>query len=573
MSFSILAGVTALASLAIGAPQAQAKCRYLPSDAGWPSIKQWDALNKTVGGRLILGAPVGQVCYGIQPDDTACSTLEAEWNFVGPFIDQPVSVVSPYWENNTCSPFINETVFNPISSCSLGNMASYAINVSDARTIAAGINFARENNIRLIVKNTGHDYLGGSQGKGALALWTHNLDDITLIQNYTGKHYQGAAYKIGAGVQFHSLYATAELLGLRVVGGSCPTVGANGGWRQGGGHGPLASAYGMGADNTLEFEVVTADGHQIVASPSENSDLFFALAGGGAGNYAVVVSAIVKAHADGQMAGSRLTFNNCNDTAYWAAIKEWMSHLLVLDTIPGFATDVLISSESFSLTVASLPGGTIDSMTAALAPFHETLNRLNIVPVLNETATQATYLDHYNYYIGGVEFTRNITIGSRLIPRTLVQNETLLSELTAVLRNITSAPDSVIYLLGYNVSNNRTGNPAEYNAVTPAWRDALFLINLVVEGLSTDSWEVMEEQLALVNQWQDQLRDLTPGGGAYLNEGTYNTPHWKEDYFGSTYSRLLAVKEKYDPNYILWTRPTPGWDVYEQTVDGHLCKA
>ncbi|KAI1361466.1 hypothetical protein F5Y08DRAFT_347848 [Xylaria arbuscula] len=576
MLFSTLSSVTALvslASVAVGAPQTKAKCRYLPTDAGWPSTDRWNALNETVGGRLITGAPVGQVCYGSQPNNAACSMLADDWNLVDPFINQPVSVVAPYWDNNTCSPFVDETVFNPISSCSLGNMASYAINVSDARTVAAGVKFARQNNIRLVVKNTGHDYLGGSQGKGALALWTHHLDDITLVRNYTGKHYQGAAYKIGAGVQFRDLYAAAEKQGLRVVGGSCPTVGANGGWRQGGGHGPLSSAYGMGADNTLEFEVVTADGSHIVASPSENSDLFYALAGGGGGNYAIVVSAIVKAHADGQVAGSRLTFNNDDDTTYWAAIEEWMRYLLVLDAIPGFATDVLISSQSFSLTVATLPGGTVDSMNAALAPFYETLDRLKIVPVLNETATQATYFEHYDHYIGGVEFTRNITIGSRLIPRDLVRNGTLLPDLTAALRSITSTPGSVIYLLGYNVSDKRTGNPVGYNAVTRAWRDALFLINLVIAGSSSDPWSAMAEQLAQVNRWQDDLRELTPGGGAYYNEGTYDTPFWKEDYFGGTYDKLLAVKEKYDPDHILWTRPTPGWTAYEQTSDGHLCKA
>ena len=63
-----------------------------------------------------------------------------------------------------------------------------------------------------------------------------------------------------------------------------------GGYVQGGGHGPLAASYGLAADNTLEFEVVTVDGRHLIASPIQNSDLYWALSGGGAGNYAVVLS-------------------------------------------------------------------------------------------------------------------------------------------------------------------------------------------------------------------------------------------------------------------------------------------
>ena len=76
--------------------------------------------------------------------------------------------------------------------------------------------------------------------------------------------------------------------GLVVVTGECPTVGLAGGYTQGGGHSALSTQFGLGADQTLEFEVVTAAGKVVTASRSENSDLFWALSGGGAGNYGVV---------------------------------------------------------------------------------------------------------------------------------------------------------------------------------------------------------------------------------------------------------------------------------------------
>jgi len=176
-------------------------------------------------------------------------------------------------------------------------MAQYAIDVSSASDIATGIKFASENNIRLTVKNTGHDLLGRSSGQGSLALWTHHMKDVTFLKSYSSPKYSGPAAKVGAGVQVHDVYTAASAAGYRLVGGGCPTVGLAGGWLSGGGHGPLTAAYGLGADEALEYEVVTAKGTHLVATPTQNSDLYWALSGGGAGNYAVIVSLTLKAHA------------------------------------------------------------------------------------------------------------------------------------------------------------------------------------------------------------------------------------------------------------------------------------
>ena len=59
------------------------------------------------------------------------------------------------------------------------------------------------------------------------------------------------------------------------------TVGVYGGWFQGGGHNALSSWYGMGADQILSLQVVTADGRFVTADTEENTDLFYALRGGG----------------------------------------------------------------------------------------------------------------------------------------------------------------------------------------------------------------------------------------------------------------------------------------------------
>ena len=119
-------------------------------------------------------------------------------------------------------------------------------------------------------------YLGKSTGAGALSVWTHYLKDIEF-SDWSDKHYKGKAIKMGAGVQGFEAMAAAAAQGLVSVGGECPTVGVAGGYTQGGGHSALSTSFGLGADQTLEWEVVTASGKLVTASRTENEDLYWAL--------------------------------------------------------------------------------------------------------------------------------------------------------------------------------------------------------------------------------------------------------------------------------------------------------
>jgi hypothetical protein len=69
-----------------------------------------------------------------------------------------------------------------------------------------------------------------------------------------------------------------------------------GGWSQAGGHAWLSSEHGLGADNIMEYKVVTADGNLTIANEVSNTGLFWALRGGGAGTWGAVVEATMKAY-------------------------------------------------------------------------------------------------------------------------------------------------------------------------------------------------------------------------------------------------------------------------------------
>ncbi|KAL7803489.1 FAD binding domain-containing protein [Trichoderma aethiopicum] len=543
------------------------KCRYLPGDCEWPKDDEWQTLNATVGGRLISGKPLAQSCYGPARDATTCGIIREQWVVDELYCDDPVNVMFPYWLNNSCNPFTTRD-----GTCILGNLASYAINVSGADDVLTGIKFARDKNIRLIIKNTGHDVIGRSTGKGSLALWTHHLKNISVF-NYTSGHYIGPAIRMGAGVQITELNKAASHNGLRAIGGYCPTVGVAGGYTQNGGYGALSASYGLAADNTLEFEVITTDGRHIIASPDQNSDLFWALSGGGSGNYAVVISLTTKAHVDGPVAGATFIVANTNADAYWKAVHAWNEHLLVLDKIPGFSSVAVIISIAFRLNIASLPGGTKKSMAAALDPFFRKLQSLNLTIESNTITEKATYFEHYNTYVPETPgaFPPNNTVGGRLVPRLTVQahSQAIVDVFREIIEDDT-VPFQAITLASSNVSPAQIATETGMRAVLPAWRSSLYTMNFGIAFSNNASVQEMESYQVKVNAWQDKFKPLTDG--AYINEATFDNPDWKLDYFGENYDKLLDVKQKYDPDFVLWQHTSVGSDAYWEMTEGErLC--
>jgi hypothetical protein len=112
-------------------------------------------------------------------------------------IDHPTAGLWSYFTNDTCRP-----TANPSDTCTLGYYPVLYIDAKTTGHIQAGINFARQNNVRLIIRNTGHDFLGRSVGWGALVINTHSFQALTLHNTWNGPGgYSGSAITVGAGVQ------------------------------------------------------------------------------------------------------------------------------------------------------------------------------------------------------------------------------------------------------------------------------------------------------------------------------------------------------------------------------------
>ncbi|RDW74452.1 FAD-binding oxidoreductase [Aspergillus mulundensis] len=564
-------------------------CRYLPGDTYWPTEAEWSKLNTTVGGRLIKTIPLGSPCHGSSYRAAECEYLQAEWTNpelqyaqLHPYCcysswskfdplrsaDSPSSFGAPFFQAQACDPFTNKS-----SPCELGNYYVYAINVTGAADVAVGLAFAQDHNIRLVIKNTGHEQVSlcvgtlrvrRSSGKGALGLWTHNLRAISIL-DYKSSLYTGKAMKVGSGVQVFHAYSAAHKAGLRVVGGTCSTIGMAGGYTQGGGHSMLSTAYGLAADQVLEWEAVLADGTHLTATPTENADLYWALSGGGGGTYAVVLSMTIKAYADSPVAGAMLQIKETSSSDnFWesveaihAAMPTWIDM--------GASTAYVLSNGVLSLQMlfTTRSAGEVKSI---LQPLVEKLDSLSAEYMLNITAF-GDYHTAFNNYFGA--YPNSQVQGNRLIPRSGLTSNTSIAALTLALREIVSNPSFYILGVGIDVS---TGAFVP-NAVFPGWRNAIASLEVIANWDYNVSYaENAEHQRLITDVYIPSLTAVTgPESGAYMNEADFQQPDFQSQFFGENYAALRAIKGKYDPQGVFYGNALVGSEEWVVGGDGRLC--
>jgi hypothetical protein len=195
----------------------EAACRTFPGDPNWPKDRVWDIFNLLLGGALIPTIPIAASCYDTQwgkKDVTECTNVVK--NFTNPLFHHadPTSNMWPIFQGRTCMP----TNDSSTKTCTLGGYPEYAVKVTNVAQIQLAINFARAANLRLVIKNTGHCYLGKSTGAGALSLWMHNMNKIDYLPDYKGPGYSGPALKLAAGVTVREVYEAADRNGVTVLG-------------------------------------------------------------------------------------------------------------------------------------------------------------------------------------------------------------------------------------------------------------------------------------------------------------------------------------------------------------------
>lgn len=563
-------------------------CVLFPGDSDWPSPEKWSLLSELTDRALLRPLPASNVCYNNTGhyDAAACNDLTANWSNLLWHTHDPLEMLSPFYQCNTCIP---ASLFSRNGTCTQGGYPMYVVNASSVRDIQLAVNFARNTGVRLVVKNTGHDFNGKSGGAGSLSIWMHHFKEMNFTDSFDGpgSNYTGPALKAGAGVQAFELYAAARELGLVVVGGECMSIGVMGGYMQGGGHSPLSSVLGMAADHVLGFEVVLANGSFVTANAVENSDLFWALRGGGGGAFGIVTSVIVKAHKDIPVATATLSLTSAgmSKSTFWSAFYSFTSHFPAWADA-GFYTYFLLfantpSTGDYLLNIIPFfaPNKTITDVQNSIQPFLDTLASLNITtPPTYQSFPTFWSAWNASFPLGTPVFT-NMMSASRLWPRDNFVNPDLFNKTFAAIK--TSAEANYSPIFGYSIAPtlSRGGVSDLDTSVNPAWRTTTSFMYM------SNAWSINSTSSQIRETWDkfetymDRWRELSPGAGSYLNEADALEPRWQWSLYGRNYPRLMEVKKKYDPTGLFWAHHavgSEGWKVESEdglpTGNGRLCR-
>jgi FAD/FMN-containing dehydrogenase len=552
-------GAALLATAATATASSQL-CRSTPADASWPSEAAWSRLNSTVGGKLIKTVPIAAVCHDPLYDEAQCATLRETWHSPSTHLLDPASPMAFEHSGAACNPFAPRD-----QPCEVGNLVVYTVNATEVAHLRETVRFASEWNVRLVIRNSGHDYLGKSTGKHGLGLWTRYLQDLEHLAEFEAKNgYRGPAVKVGAGVLGGDAQAFAHGHGLTVVTGNCPSVAIAGGFTQGGGHSPLATRYGLGADQVLEWEVVNAEGELLVASPKENADLFWALAGGGGGTYGVVVSMTVKAYANEITSKATMTMALPEEhpERYWEVVGTFLERLpSMVDA--GLMVIWVMLPNMFMIFPAMAIGVEKDKLNDVLLPVSQKATDLKVDHQF-EVVQHDDYLTAYKA-MPEMWNVADFQVAGRLIPRSLVETS------PAAVLEIVKHVSSRAFMSGvtFDVAQHE---PKAGSAVNPQMREALFSLaaGSTLDYNQTERWA--EEARILDREVLQIARDVVPEAGAYLNEASGLEQNWQQQFYGNKYSELLAVKTKYDPDGIFFARTAVGSEAWVEQTDGRLCR-
>ncbi|PTB81770.1 FAD-binding domain-containing protein [Trichoderma longibrachiatum ATCC 18648] len=543
-----------------------------PKQSCWPSLQEWSAFNETVSGRLKVPVMLSSPCFASSPnyDSDVCADVLDNYSN-GTFRESTSGVQQiTQWEacgSANCYPGI---VPPQGPTCSLGRISPLYVDAETPADITATLAFTKKHGIRIVVKNTGHDYLGRSAAANTLGLRTHNMKNIAFKSSFTARNCSASNRQnigiIGAGVVAEEALGFFDKHGMMATVGGCPTVGIAGGFGQGGGHGPLAPTHGLMVDQAVEFDVVTTDGVFRTINACNEPDLFWAMRGGGGQSYAILVNYKFQLYPQTQWATWRLeasltpsSSNVTHDTVLRDILTALSKDQLKWSQNRVAGYDLISPTGVTFLEILPAAGNPLATLKNLTANFNSFLSKHPGVKIaINSyqvfSTQQAFYTGQADYLARGGTVGASIVLPSRLITTDNFESP---SKIDALGLGKALAPQVAFLLLKTGAPN--TADTAQATSVNPAWRKTLWhLITPAVWRPGTPD-KISSGIASAARAALDAIKAPLSVQATYLNEADPDEPDWQNVFFGKNYDKLLAIKKKWDPDTVLNCKKCVGY--------------
>ena len=566
--------------LAAGASAIPLLPRYLSAFAAARPV-DWSALSEELGSRLIkIDSPLDACAKAHGAGADALFAMCKNPYYLG---DEPALTQTLGWTGAWTS-----------------RASDYAVVAESAADVAAAVDFARHNRVRIVVKGGGHSYFGNSNAAHSLLVWTRRMQNVTLHDAFvpqgsptgTAPH---PAVSVGAGCIWGRIYDAVAVQGGRYVqGGGCMTVGVSG-FILGGGFGSFSKQFGTGAGGLLEAEVVTADGKVRVTNASQEPELFFALRGGGGGTFGIVTRLTLRTHALPETLGAvQFEVKAKSDDDWRRLVARMIAFYGEALFNPQWGEQIRFTPDRTLAIAMTFHSLTQDEARSTWQPFLAWIGErpqaytqkatpiivalpgrrfwdpafLKRIPGVVIQDSRAGAAPENVFWAGNLGEAGQVlhSYQSAWIPASLLDASRQPLLVDALLQGAAQWSMTLHTNKGLaggsaealSLSRGTSTNPQVLSAFAllicaadapPAWPG--------IPGHEPDVDQGRREA-ASVTRAMAPIRRLLPSAGAYVSEAYYFDDHWQQRYWGPNYERLLRAKRRYDPNGMFTGRNTVG---------------
>ncbi|KAF5371143.1 hypothetical protein D9758_004173 [Tetrapyrgos nigripes] len=393
-----------------------------------------------------------------------------------------------------------------------GSVPPVGVDTLCVKDVQAAVRFTADHDLCLVVKNTGHNYLGRSTAKGAFMIWTHHLKDITTNSAFVPN---GAPEsKMHNGWDLRPQHAR--------------------GWLTGGRHGAFSPQHGPSVNIAIQITTVMASSKHLTANSHVNFELFWAVRGGGEGTYGVLTSVTYRTHKITPLTVAFLiskfslpTVEKEILTKYlklWPGLADvsWGSYLEIPNSGASLSTDLTLFLVAPNVSWANI--------NVTINPFFNFIQ--NAQPdAFTTTVHFNTYYSFYQALFAAATSKPvgfNVEVASHLLPRETFDHPEHLADV------IMGFQESIqlIHIGGGKISEIDPDSAG----LNPAW------CKVIVHMVVGNGWL---SDLCCRAKFRDDLailESLAPGGGAYFNEASLYELN-QQMFFGDHYDHLEEIKD------------------------------
>ena len=397
----------------------------------------------------------------------------------------------------------------------------------DVADVIASVNFARENGRLLAIRSGGHNAGGLGIADDALVI------DLAQIK-YTRVDPAARTVTVGGGCTWGDVDHATHAFGMATPSGILSTTGV-GGLTLGGGIGMFTRKCGLTIDNLVSADIVLVNGRFVKANSDENTDLFWAIRGGG-GNFGVVTSFTFKLHAIDTVYGGPMLydFNETIDVMKWyrSFITEAPDDLsgyfalLTVPPAPPFPEHLHLKKMCGIVWACTAGQNEAEEMFKPIRAFKKPV--LDFVGPIPHPALQSMF---DGLYPPGLQWYWRAHFVNELSDEAIAEHVRFGATLPSM--------HSTMHMYAINGAASRVGKQ------DTAWnyRDATWA--QVMVGVDPDPAN-KEKLIRWTKDYHDALRPYS-AAGAYVNFMMDEGEDRVKATYGDNYQRLVAIKDKYDP--------------------------